>query len=318
MAGIPDCLSFHRVLPTLAMLMASLALACGTAATPAPPLAPAGVAPLPTASGDDNALSPILATTILRVGTQRLSFLLVSPKALIKAPEATVTTRFLDDDGVGGETKRAVFHLWPYGVRGSYSTDLTFDRPGRWQLDISVDDAEFSGETQLVVDVTEAAVVPDIGAVPPRSRTKTLESAGGFKVLTTDFTPDPDLYLLTIEEAVKDSKPDVIVFSTPAFCTSPTCGPQVDTVSELKDAHRGEANFIHVEIYDNPDQIQGDLSKAKLAPAVSEWGFDKIPHWFNESWTFVLNSEGRIEQKFEGFVTLAELEETLQQVLTQK
>jgi hypothetical protein len=133
--------------------------------------------------------------------------------------------------------------------------------------------------------------------------------------LTTDSTPDPDLHLLTIEQAIEDPKPDVIVFATPAFCTSATCGPQVDTVSELKDAHRGEANFIHVEIYDNPDQIQGDLSKARLAPAVSEWGFDKVPHWFNESWTFVLDSEGRIEQKFEGFVTLAELEETLQRVL---
>jgi hypothetical protein len=57
------------------------------------------------------------------------------------------------------------------------------------------------------------------------------------------------------------------------------------------------------------------LSKAKLSPAVSEWGFDQIPEWFNESWTYVINSEGQIEQKFEGFVTLAELEETLQQAL---
>lgn len=306
MTGIPVRLSFPRLLPVLAGLMTFLATACGAAATPMPSQ--------PAGSGDD-ALTPILATTILRVGTQRVSFLLASPEALVKAPEATVTTRFLEGDGAVSETTQAVFHPWPYGVRGSYSTDLTFDQPGRWQLDISVNGADFSGETQLVVEVAEEAVVPDIGAIPPLSRTKTLESAGGFKTLTTDSSPDPDLYLLTIEEAVKDPRPDVIVFATPAFCTSATCGPQVDTVSKLKDAYRDEANFIHVEIYDNPGQIQGDLSKAKLAPAVSEWGFDQIPGWFNESWTYVLNSEGRIEQKFEGFVTLAELEETLQQAL---
>jgi hypothetical protein len=315
MTGILGCLSFRRILPTLAALAASLAVACGPAAAPTLTPAPAGVGAPPTASGDDNGLTPILATTVLRVGAQRVSFLLASPQSLIKAPEATVTTRFLDGDGAVSETKQAAFHHWPYGVRGAYSTQLTFDRPGRWQLDISVDGAEFSGETQLVVEVAEEAVVPDIGAIPPLSRTKTLESVGGLKALTTDSTPDPDLYLLTIEEAVKDSRPDVIVFATPAFCTSPTCGPQVDTVSELKDAHRGKANFIHVEIYDNPDQIQGDLSKARLTPTVSEWGFDQIPDWFNESWTYVINPEGRIEQKFEGFVTLAELEETLQQAL---
>jgi hypothetical protein len=309
MPGILYHLAFRRVLPALAAFIASLVVACGAAATPTP------IAVSSQLARGDDAFTPILATTILRVGGQRVSFLLASPEALIKAPEATVTTRFLNGDGVAGETKQAVFHLWPYGIRGAYTTELTFDRPGRWQLDIAVDDAEVSGEAQLVVEVAEESGVPDIGAVPPLSRTKTLESAGGLKTLTTDSTPDPDLYLLTIEQAIEDPKPDVIVFATPAFCTSATCGPQVDTVSELKDAHRGEANFIHVEIYDNPDQIQGDLSKARLAPAVSEWGFDKVPHWFNESWTFVLDSEGRIEQKFEGFVTLAELEETLQRVL---
>ena len=107
------------------------------------------------------------------------------------------------------------------------------------------------------------------------------------------------------------------MFATPAFCTSPTCGPQVDTVSELKDAHRGEASFIHVEIYDNPEEIQGDLSRARFTEAVEEWKLDRLPDWFNESWTFVLNSEGRVHQRFEGFVTLEELEESLQQVLAE-
>jgi hypothetical protein len=232
----------------------------------------------------------------------------------VKAPEATVTTKFLDGNEGNSETKQARFHLWPYGIRGAYSTDLTFHSPGRWQLDISVSEGQLSGETKLVVDVSDKSVVPDIGDIPPKSKTKTLESEGGLKTLTTDFTPDPDLYLLTIEEAINDPKPDVIVFATPAFCTSPTCGPQVDTVSDLKKRHPGEANFIHVEIYDNPDEIQGDLSRARITDAVKEWGFDQIPEWFNESWTYVLGPDGRIQQKYEGFVTLEELEEALQGV----
>ena len=135
--------------------------------------------------------------------------------------------------------------------------------------------------------------------------------------LTTDFTPDPDLYQLTIAGAVITGRPTVVVFATPAFCTSPTCGPQVDTVSQLKDLYRDEANFIHVEIYDNPDEIQGDLSKAIIADLVQEWGFTSIPHWFNESWTFVLGPGGRVAQRFEGFATLEELEEVLQTELAE-
>lgn len=304
-------LQARQALGAAVALIVTLTVACGGAAAAIPTPQPG----LEAAAGEANGIKPILATKELRVGNQRVSFLLVSSKSLIKAPEVQVTSRFLEDDNPVNERKDATFHLWPYGIRGAYSTELTFDRPGRWQLDFSVEDNGSSGETQLVVDVAERSVVPDIGSVPPKSRTKTLKNTGRIEDLTTDFTPDSDLYQLTIEEAVNGGKPAVIVFATPAFCTSPTCGPQVDTVTELKDAHSGAANFIHVELYDNPAEIQGDLSKAVLADAVDEWGLSKLPEWFNESWTFVLDSEGRIQQRFEGFVTLEELEESLLQVL---
>ena len=299
------------ILAALMTLMVSLTVACGAAASAVPTLPP----PERAAAAVDNGIRPILATKELRVGTQRVSFLLAGPKALIKAPEAQVTSRFLEDASSVSERKQAAFHLWPYGIRGAYSTELTFDRPGRWQLDIVVEDNGSPGETQLIIDVAERSIVPDIGSMPPPSRTKTLEGTGSFEDLTTDFTPDPDLYQVSIDQAITGDKPAVIVFATPAFCTSPTCGPQVDTVTELKDAHPGEANFIHVEIYDNPAEIQGDLSKAVLVDAVEEWGLTELTNWFNESWTFVLDSEGRIQQRFEGFVTLTELEESLRQVL---
>lgn len=266
---------------------------------------------------DAGSLTTILATKDLRVGTQRVSFLLATPLALVKSPTATVTTRRLEGAGEVVETKIADFHLWPYGIRGAYSTELTFDRPGKWQMEVSVQDGDFAGSGRLELDIAEKSLVPDVGSAPPLSRTKTLSNIGDVQLLTTDFTPDPDLYQVSIADAAISNQPAVVVFATPAFCTSPTCGPQVDTVSELKEAHQGEANFIHVEIYDNPEEIQGDLSRARFTEAVVEWKLDQLPDWFNESWTFVFNSEGRIHQRFEGFVTLEELEESLQQVLVE-
>ena len=294
----------------LLALVSALALACESV----PGNSIAGQIPADT---NADSLTTILATKDLRVGTQRVSFLLVTPLALVKSPTASVTTRSLDGAGEVVETKIANFHLWPYGIRGAYSTELTFDRPGKWQLEVSVQDGDFAGSGRLEVDIAEKSLVPDVGSAPPYSRTKTLGNTGDVRLLTTDSTPDPDLYQVSIAEAAKSDQPAVIVFATPAFCTSPTCGPQVDTVSELKDAHRGEASFIHVEIYDNPEEIQGDLSRARFTEAVEEWKLDRLPDWFNESWTFVLNSEGRVHQRFEGFVTLEELEESLQQVLAE-
>jgi hypothetical protein len=293
-------------------LMIALAVACGSAATPT--LTPVGTHPAAAAVGDQDGVMAILATTVLDVGPQRLAFLLTTPKGLIKDADVSVTPVYLEDDAAG-EPQQTEFHLWPYGSRGAYTTSVTFDRPGRWRLDIDVDGAETSGRTQVNLEIGEQSPVPALGEIGPLSRNKTLSTVASIEKLTTDYTPDPDLYQLTIEEAVASPLPSVVVFASPSFCTSPTCGPQVDTVSELKDAHRGEANFIHVEIYDNPDEIQGDLNRAEIAGPLDEWGLTSIPNWFNESWTFVLDPEGRIQSRFEGYATLEELEASLTAVL---
>ena len=289
-------------------LLVALAVACGSAATPT-----AAPSPATTAEGEDGVMA-ILATTQLDVGKQRLAFLLTASKGLIKDADVSVTAVYLEED-VAGEPQQTEFHLWPYGSRGAYTTGVDFNRAGRWRLDIDVDGPETSGWTQVNLEIGEKSPVPAVGEVGPLSRNKTLGTEANIEELTTDYTPDPDLYQLTIEEAVASPLPAVVVFASPNFCTSPTCGPQVDTVSELKDAHKGEANFIHVEIYDNPDEIQGDLDRAEIAAPVDEWGLTSIPHWFNESWTFVLDSKGRIQSRFEGYATLEELEASLTAVL---
>ena len=298
-------LPLHRALPALTLLLLTLAVACGSAATAT------GSPQLNVGQTEEAVVNPILATTVLRVGTQRVAFLLTTAEHLIKAPVATVTSIYLGEGEARGEKKQALFHLWPYGVRGAYATQLNFDRAGPWQLDIAVEGPDGPTNTQILLDIGEETTVPEIGAIPPLTPNKTVHTVDELAELTTDYSPDPDLYQLTIGEAVISGRPTVIVFATPAFCTSPTCGPQVDTVSQLKDLYRAEANFIHVELYDNPDGIQGDLTKAVLSNLVHQWGLSSIPHWFNESWTFVLGPDGRISQRFEGFATLEELEEVL-------
>ena len=259
-------------------------------------------------------LNVILATTVLEVGEQRVAFLLATPTGLVKGDSEVSITPVYVPDATAGESISTRFHQWPYGVRGAFAAEVDFDRPGMWRLDIAAEGPD-AGAGTVEIEVLEDSSVPFIGSAGPLSENKTLGSAGAIELITTDYTPDLSLYEVTIREAVESPLPAVVVFASPAFCTTATCGPQVDAVSELRETYAGQAHFIHVEIYDNPDEIQGDLDRARIAPTVDEWGLTSIPHWFNESWTFVLDSEGRVQDRFEGFATVVELEESLQMTL---
>ena len=297
-------------LPAMALTsFAALAVACGADPTPT------GTTSASIGQPSEGEVLPILGTTVLRVGTQRVAFLLEGATALITEPTVGVSTSHASGEA-STENKRAVFHKWPFGTRGAYVTELAFDQPGVWRLDIIVGEGEQAKTAQLMLDVQGSVEVRDIGMMAPFSVTKTLAGVGGdFEKLSSHQRPDPDLYELSVAQSLLNGKPGVIAFASPAFCTSPTCGPQVDTPVELKNLHRGEADFIHLEIYDNPEEIQGDLTKGVLSPVLAEWGIDSIPDYRNESWTFVLDRNGRVTARFEGFATLDELEAALAEVL---
>ena len=315
--------------PTLAgiagaiLMMAAIACAADTPAPPAASQSESEPAPtrlaVPTSSPDAagagaDADAPTLryhlATKVLETGTQRVAFLLTTAKGLVNAPQAQIAVSY-PDGGAAPAPVVADYHEWPYGVRGSYSTPVDFPQPGNYTLTVTPLDDAVSGFAEIPVSVRAADPVPSVGETPPASATKTAAAGQPLSDLTTAYQPDAGLYRHSIADAIASGRPSVIVFATPAFCTSPTCGPQVDTVSELRAARPDAANYIHIELYDNPQEIQGDLGRARLVPAAAEWGFTRLPEWTNESWVFVLDAGGVIRHRFEGFATLAELQAAL-------
>ena len=298
---------------TVAAVAVMAAIGCASpAAEPAPTATPATVQ-VPTPDYSQDAIQSHLATKVLEVGTQRVAFLLSTQKALVKAPQSRIVVTHEQGSAVTAEIT-ADYNEWPYGVRGSYSTPIDFPEAGEYLLTVTPIGGDVEGEAHIPLTVLADAPVPSVGDAPPASRTKTLGDGLDLPDVTTAYQPDAGLYEISVADAVASGQPSVIVFATPAFCTSPTCGPQVDTVAELRAAHPDAANYIHVELYDNPSEIQGDLSRAQLVPAADEWGFTSIPEWTNESWVFVLDADGIIRERFEGFATLTELEAALMEV----
>ena len=274
----------------------------------APPETPAAMSP--TSFPD---LEGLLGTKDLGVGANRVSFVLQTSEGLVSLPQIQVRSLF------GGEEVERVtgrFHLWPFGTRGNYVSEMTFDKAGDWQIEAVIARGEETlASTVMDIEVKEESFTPAIGAMPPLTVNKTAADEAGLTEITTWPRADLALYRTTIPAALEAGMPLVVVMSSPGFCTSPTCGPQVDTVTELKNLYADQANFIHVEIYDNPMEIQSSLDMGVYSPVVVEWGLTKPEDYLNESWVFIIDADGRITSKYEGYASLDELESGLKEAL---
>jgi hypothetical protein len=195
---------------------------------------------------------------------------------------------------------------------------LTFDvaaagtgpQDGLWELQITTTTAEgVEVAVRAALRVAEKSSTPAIGAPAPPSVTLTSADVEDLSTITSASDPDPDLYKLSIHQALLEEKPLVVVFATPAFCVSATCGPQVEMVSQVKERYRDQANFIHVEVFEDPHLIQGGRPGGGLVAAVEEWGMPTEP------WTFVVDRQGRVQAKFEQFTPAEEIEAALKALL---
>ena len=313
-----------RTSPPLAipvLLLAAVLLVAAVGCSPSsdsdtPPPAPDGGAPIEAelikGPRSEDGLQIIFGTPDLGVGPNRVGFVLTSEDGIVTTPAVSVTSEYLPDGGAPEtrQTALAVFRPWPYGTRGLYTTSLDFHAAGEWALRANVLDVSGGGgSAELFFEVAESPRAPATGQTAVPSKSKTLAEYGDFAKLTTGTLNDPELYELTIADAVASGRPTVIVMASPAFCTNAVCGPQVEVLQELKDKYRGRANFIHVDYFDNPDEIQGDLDRAVVSRTAREWDLPST------EWSFVIDAAGVVAARFEAFATLEELEEALLGVL---
>jgi hypothetical protein len=253
------------------------------------------------APGDDVA---VIAGTQTHVpGTVRVSFLVLDAEgAPVLIPTARVfvsrgledepfleTTAQLERIGVPGLSEADATHI--------YVARLRLPEPGTyWFL------AEPEGGKPLqalgTVVVSADDPVPDVGEAAPRSRTPTLASVGGDASRITTRTPPDELLLQrSVADAIRARMPFVVTFATPKFCESRVCGPVVDVVEEVAKRFREERiAFIHVEVYEGNDPAKG------YNRWMREWGLQTEP------WTFVVRADGRIAERYEGVVSVKELE----------
>lgn len=316
LSDISRCFQFNRpglLLLTVALLVCLSAFAC---------FAPRAGNQAPELGGPQ--YSALMVSSDLAQGTNRLEFALVDRDNVpVGATEATVIPRFTPpgaDEPQQRDALTAFFQPWPPegSGRGVFIATVNFDAPGDatsetpglWELQVSAQTpGGQSVEAVTAVRVAAEPSTPAIGSPAPRSVTPTASQVPDLAHITSAFDPDPEFYRLSVHEALDEPRPLVVLFSTPAFCISATCGPQLAILAQMKEQYGDEVNFIHVEVFEDPHLIEGDRFNARQVPAVDEWGLPTEP------WTFIMDGDGLVRAKFEQFTPREILEAALEEVL---
>ena len=266
---------------------------------------------------DNEDLRLILATPDLGPGTRRFAMVLTDRSGIVAFPVVRIAS-YKYPDGSNSDSDRegpketaiARYFEFPYGTRGIHVTELTFDEVGTWGVEASVPQPDGTVATiEVVMEVHEETMSVDVGEVPPLVDSRTLQDVADVSDLTTGSNRDESLYQISVADALQNGKPTVVVFASPAFCTNAVCGPQVEVLSNLSSTYGDSANFVHVDLFTNPKEIQGDLTRAMKSPLLDEWGL------VSQEWSFVMDRNGVVVGRFENFVPQAELEPSLESVL---
>jgi hypothetical protein len=293
-----------RAAAALTVLSCLLLTACGGSGNGATAAAGAGetLEQLWRAPGEDVAIVP--GTQNYVPGTVRVSFLVVDSEGrAITLPSAHVwvaedldsppfveTTAKIERIGLpGGETADAT-HI--------YVAHLHLPRAHKYWLLAEPDGGPTKVQALGNVVVVKDDPPLDVGDRAPASATPTLTSThGDLAALTTRTPPDTRLLRYSVAGSLRAHAPFVVTFATPKFCSSRICGPVVDVLDDVaQKLDDTGVRFLHVEVYEGNDPANG------YNRWMRQWGLETEP------WTFLVNREGAIVGRFEGSISVEELE----------
>jgi hypothetical protein len=304
-----------RVLHPVTALVAAVvitAVACtGTGVGPGASIVPSnGCAASPSiVSGGD--ILPVIASSELAVGPNRILVSLLDKTGTkpVAKPDRTVDVGFR---GPCGETIAAVPATFAWAsepVSGVYILSATFPAPGAWTANFTTSAPDSPKVTlPFAFEVKPKAQVLRPGDAAPSVDTPTLADVGGAVAkISTDPKPVQRFYETSIADALAAKKPFVLAFATPKFCQTATCGPTLDKLKPIAQAHP-ELTFINVEPYRLKlveGSLQPDLDAAGGLQTVAATDAFRL---ISEPYIFLVGSDGKIGSSFELVFTPEEIE----------
>jgi hypothetical protein len=193
----------------------------------------------------------------------------------------------------------------PDAATNVYTTDVELDGKGEWRMLALIRDGEgdfsWTRLPSAVVGARAGAQVPDVGDPAPEIHTPTVDDVGGDLAKIDTRQPPSTQHEVDFAD-VLGKEPVVLSFATPALCSSRVCGPVVDIAEEVKSERPDDAEFIHMEIFEDNDANKGPNEQVRTYALPSE------------PWLFVIDENGKISSRIEGAYSKEELEAALDEV----
>ncbi len=291
----------------LGVLVVALLAACSNAtggATSAPPSGSAG-------SPAGRPFTPQLISSENVVGPNRFLFGILDAAGTkpLTDPSTKVQVAF-QGGGSSPATIQPTAARFVWAIpdeRGVYAADVDFPSAGDWTVLVNASGGSIpSGTVSVQFEVSDKGYAVRVGDKAPATKTPTATDAAGIARIATDSTPDPSFYTTSVDEALAEHKPFVLVFATPRFCVSKQCGPTLDGIKTVANSEPG-ITFINVEPY------QLEYANGALQPVLSASNqlqiTDTTKAWgiLSEPWVYVVDKDGIVRGSFETVVSPEEL-----------
>jgi hypothetical protein len=199
----------------------------------------------------------------------------------------------------------------PSDARGVYQLDdVTFPTAGQWQARLS-----YTAGGQPI-DLTDAFTVAETPALPaPGDKalpSKNLTMASNVAPQAIDSraqdgakVPDAELHQATIADAIAQGRPALVLFSTPVYCQSQFCGPSTDALEKLEKSGPVEADYIHVEVWN-------DYQKNTINKVAADWLLRNGD--LTEPWLYLIGADGMIIDRWAPLFDPAEVRKEFERV----
>jgi hypothetical protein len=201
------------------------------------------------------------------------------------------------------------------GARGIYEAEgVVFDHPGLWEVTISAPIEGVSQRLTTSFEVLEESPIPAPGERAPRTATLTLDAKGVSDGAIDSMAdaggpiPDPELHEWSVDRAIREGRPALVLLGTPAYCTSQMCGPEVEELQRLAADHPDRAVYIHVEIWK-------DFDRQVVNRGAADWLLWQRPDGtpeMTEPWLYLIGADGVIVDRWGSLFDTAEVEAALE------
>lgn len=181
-----------------------------------------------------------------------------------------------------------------------YPLAFNFAEPGLWTVS-----TEVAGDTlasTITVNDRSDVAIAQVGDPLPAVTTPTVAEPLDTAVLCTREPACP-FHEVSVDAALAEGRPVVLLVSTPAFCVTAVCGPVLDVLIEAAGTAPPEAAIVHLEVYPYGIDPAEEGSLSPLVPNELGLTFEPV--------LFVTDATGTVTARLDNIWDRAELDTAL-------